>query len=67
MGSKNFWVIGGEFRSTDFDELMDGTAQLLGPFGSRSEAEEVWRDTSEQHRSQCTVRYTIVQEPVRAG
>ena len=66
MGMR-FWVVGGEFRSFDFEELMEGTERVFGPFASRDAAEAVWRDTSERHRAQSTVRFTIVHEPARAA
>jgi hypothetical protein len=57
-----YWIIGGEFESLGFDEIVRGTERLIGPFGSRDEAELTWRDVSEAHRARCTVRFTIVQE-----
>jgi hypothetical protein len=59
---KRFWVIGGEFRTVRFDELVDGTERLYGPFADRGEAEQTWRDVSERHRAQCNVRFAIVEE-----
>jgi hypothetical protein len=67
MAGIRFWVVGGEFRSFEFDELMEGTERVFGPFASRAAAEAVWRDTSERHRSQGTVRFSIVAEPARAA
>ena len=67
MASTRFWVVGGEFRSFEFDELMEGTGRIFGPFATRAVAESVWRDASERHRSQSTVRFTIVHEPARAA
>lgn len=62
MSNSRFWVIGGEYRSLDFDEIVDGTQIVLGPFDRRDVAERNWRDISEQHRTPCTVRFTIAQE-----
>lgn len=67
MSNHRFWVIGGEFRSLGFDEIVNGTEKLLGPFDTRNDAERTWRDVSEQHRARCTVRFTIVQENSRAA
>ena len=39
----NFWVIGGEFGSMNFHKLVEGSAQVRGPFKTRKEAEECWR------------------------
>jgi hypothetical protein len=62
MSSSRFWVVGGEYRSLKFDEIVDGTQRLIGPFAGRDEAERTWRDVSEQYRARCTVRFTIAQE-----
>jgi len=66
MSNHRFWVVGGEFRSLGFEEIVNGTERLIGPFGTRAEAERTWRDVSEEHRARCTVRFTIVQENARA-
>ena len=62
MSNSRFWVIGGEYRSLNFDEIVDGTQCLLGPFDQQDVAQTTWRNISEQHRSRCTVRFTIVRE-----
>ena len=36
----NFWVIGGEFGSMNFHKLVEGSAQVQGPFKTRKEAED---------------------------
>jgi hypothetical protein len=61
----NFWVIGGEFGSMNFHTLVHGSAQVQGPFKSRTEAEEAWRMVSEEHRHKAGVRFSIVEEPSR--
>jgi hypothetical protein len=66
MSSPRFWVIGGEYRSLEFEEIVDGTQLVLGPFDERDAAESSWRDISERHRSHCTVRFTIAQENSQA-
>ena len=62
MQTQRFWVIGGEFRSMHFDQVVAGTEQLLGPFLDQDEAEQEWRKISEQHRHRCVVRFSIVRE-----
>jgi hypothetical protein len=62
MSNSRFWVVGGEYRSLAFDEIIDGTQHLLGPFDQRDAAERSWRDISEQNRACCTVRFTIAEE-----
>jgi hypothetical protein len=62
MQTHRFWVVGGEFRSMLFDQVVAGTEQLLGPFLDQIEAEQEWRRISEQHRHRCAVRFSIVRE-----
>jgi hypothetical protein len=62
----NFWVIGGEYGSMNFHRLVEGSAQVRGPFKTRREAEEVWRAVSEENRHKAGVRFSIVEEPIRA-
>ncbi len=58
-----YWVIGGQFCSTEFSKLVPGTGCLTGPFHPRESAMQAWREMSQERRSECTVRYTIVAEP----
>jgi hypothetical protein len=62
----NFWVIGGEFGSMNFHKLVEGSAQVKGPFKTRKEAEDCWKEVSQEHRHQAGVRFSIVEEPHRA-
>jgi hypothetical protein len=62
MENQRFWVIGGEYRSLDFDQMVAGTEQLVGPLATRGQAEEKWREMSEKHRREATVRFTIAAE-----
>ena len=62
MSTSRYWVVGGEYRSLNFDEIVEGTQPLIGPFNRRDEAERTWRDISEQHRTRCTMRFTIAQD-----
>ena len=61
----NFWVIGGEFGSMNFHKLVEGSAQVKGPFKTRQEAESCWREVSEETRHMAGVRFSIVEEPAR--
>ena len=61
----NFWVIGGEFGSMNFHKLVEGSAQVKGPFKSRAEAEDCRREVSEENRHKAGVRFSIVEEPAR--
>src|SRR3978361_1219193 len=62
----NFWVIGGEFGSMNFHKLVEGSAQVQGPFKTRKEAEDAWKEVSEQNRHKAGVRFSIVEAPSRA-
>ena len=64
MQQAQFWVIGGEYTSTEFETLIRGTERLVGPFESKGDAERTWRYLSEDHRPQAQVRFTIAQEPL---
>ena len=57
-----FWVIGGEYTSLGFEQLIEGTERVAGPFFHRSAAEAVWRRLSEEDRCRAQVRYAIVAE-----
>ena len=61
----NFWVIGGEFGSMNFHKLVEGSAQVKGPFKSRKEAEDCWREVADESRHKAGVRFSIVEEPSR--
>src|SRR4029453_3981595 len=61
----NFWVIGGEFGSMNFHKLVEGSAQVRGPFKTRKEAEECWKEVSEESRHKAGVRFSILEKPSR--
>ncbi|CAN1570983.1 Protein of unknown function DUF4170 [Rhabdaerophilaceae bacterium] len=58
--AKQFWVIGGEYRCVEFQDVVPGTEQVFGPFLSYDEANQVWRERSIASRSSATTRYSIV-------
>ncbi len=66
MTHTRFWVIGGEFRSTDFDHMTEGTEKVLGPYPDEAAAETAWRAISRQHGHECRTRFAVVREPLRA-
>ena len=57
---RQYWVIGGEYQTLEFDRLIDGTSRVSGPFRDIKSAREVWREWSEATRAQAATRYTIV-------
>jgi hypothetical protein len=62
MDTQRYWIVGGEYNSMTFDDLVEGTERLVGPLPSREEAERTWREISERHRQNATVRFTIAAE-----
>jgi Domain of unknown function (DUF4170) len=58
--SKQFFVIGGEYKDPEFNEIEEGTHRVFGPFPTYAEAEVMWRQRSEKSRSQAYTRYQIV-------
>ena len=49
----------------NFHKLVEGSAQVKGPFKTRQEAESCWREVSEETRHKAGVRFSIVEEPAR--
>jgi hypothetical protein len=56
--TQQFWVIGGEFRDTSFNEMIE-EAQAFGPFPSYDTALQLWKERSQATRPLAHVRYTI--------
>jgi hypothetical protein len=67
MNGSRYWVVGGEYTCCEFEILIQGTEKLIGPFGSREEAEQAWRRLSEEHRPRAQMRFTIAQEGARSA
>ena len=57
-----YWVIGGEFTSLNFHSLIPGTTIVQGPFNTRAEAQEYWKEASQQYRSKAGYRFLITEE-----
>ena len=62
---KRYWVVGGEYRNTDFAALVPGTETVAGPFQDSAAARAEWQRLAESTRSTCTVRYSIAEEILR--
>lgn len=60
--SERYWVIGGEYETTAFDKLLDGTERIMGPYGDHDVARRAWQAIAVATRSVCTARFTIVRE-----
>lgn len=58
-----FWVVGGEYRNTRFEEFAEGRKEeRYGPFASYADAEREWQSRSWAAVDSCTVRYRIVED-----
>lgn len=66
MEKERFWIVGGEYRSLEFDDIVAGTEKVVGPLATRAQAEAKWREISEMHRDRATVRFEIAAESVPA-
>ena len=58
-----YWVVGGEYKSTAFDEIAGGGAEeFIGPFAAYDDAFEEWQRRSWQNVDNCHARYRIVED-----
>jgi hypothetical protein len=58
-----YWVIGGEYKTTDFRDLAnDKGPQRFGPFETYDEAKAVWQAQSWASVDSCHSRFTIVKD-----
>lgn len=57
---KEYWVIGGEFTSINFHSLKYDAKEIFGPFTTRVDAEQRWREESNKTKFKALIRYRIV-------
>lgn len=58
-----YWVVGGEYASTSFDELTEnGREESYGPFERYRDAVKEWRERSWATVDNCNARYRIISE-----
>jgi uncharacterized protein DUF4170 len=58
-----YWVVGGEYSDTRFEELAPGTtAERYGPFSSYDEAYRVWQARARATVDDALVRFRILEE-----
>lgn len=60
--ANRFWVVGGEYTDSRFEDIIEGTEQMFGPFPSRDDALQVWRKVADETRCLCLARYVVVGE-----
>jgi hypothetical protein len=64
MGQR-YWVIGGEYRDCQFDEVVPGTEEISGPFPDAVRARTEWQRLTFRDRRSATERYSICVESCR--
>lgn len=58
-----YWVVGGEYKDTQFKETIDGKPEeKFGPFGAYRDALKEWQSRAWMTVDQCHRRYRIVAE-----
>ena len=65
MGQR-YWVIGGEYRNCEFDEVVPGTETMHGPYDDEVKARTEWQRLTFRDHCGATTRYSICVEPNRA-
>lgn len=60
--ASRFWVVGGEYTDSRFESLVQGTEKMFGPYPSRDDALQVWREIATETRSLCMARFVVVGE-----
>ena len=60
---QRYWVVGGEYRSTDFEEIAEGKEEeRYGPYASLKEARQIWAALAQKTVDNALVRYRIERE-----
>lgn len=54
-----YWVIGADYRDTDFTTVIEGSLRVSGPYNDRTQANDAWRTESHAHRHMAMTRFTI--------
>ena len=60
--SHRYWVIGGDYRDCQFDEIVPGTEEISGPFPDPTRARTEWQRLTFRDRLGATKRYVITHE-----
>ncbi len=63
---KSFWVIGGKYTGTDFDQCIDGVETRIGPFETYEAAKKEWAAQAWRTIDDATARFRIEEEGVGA-
>ncbi len=54
-----FWVVGGEYTDTHFQETVGSNEEWFGPFRDYEAAKQEWAKHAWQSVDHCTTRYRI--------
>jgi len=54
-----FWVVGADYKDTQFQEPVSGEEQWIGPFADYVTAKKEWAKHAWQTVDTCTSRYRI--------
>lgn len=54
-----FWVVGGDYEDTGFQEPVNGNEEWIGPFSDYEGAKQVWAKHAWHTVDHCTTRYRI--------
>jgi|TARA_R100001224_G_scaffold63007_1_gene37704 hypothetical protein len=58
---EEYWVVGGEYETTDFEKPVGGEEERHGPFATFKDAEKAWSKLAWQHVDNCNCRYRVVE------
>jgi hypothetical protein len=58
---QQFWVVGGEYRDTNFQEAVRGSEEWYGPFKTYEAARQEWARHAWSTVDDCHMRYRIEQ------
>ena len=60
-----YWIIGGEYRDCQFDQVVPGTEEISGPYPDATRARLEWQRLTFRDRLCATTRYVITLEALR--
>ena len=59
MPEVKYYVIGGEYTSTQFEKLVEGTGEVYGPY-NKEQADKEWWSLTSKSVDNCMIRYNVV-------
>jgi hypothetical protein len=61
-----YWVIGADYTDFKFEDVIEGTSRVLGPYAQYGQANTAWREVAQESRYRATTRFTIVTDAAPA-